>query len=122
MKHIKSREIFLNESVKSTDWTLKYKPAVLNALSQINAPMEWKKNILKAEKIAYTAWGAVNIWKINPEKAYEKWGYKWNDLMKEIGNPECQEYSEKSPNLPYWLEYTKLRGLSTSFNFSDCLA
>jgi hypothetical protein len=109
-----------NES-KQTDWTLVGKPKTLEVLSKIDAPNEWKKMVLSAMKLEYTAWGQVNQWGMKPEKAYDLYGNKWYELMTLIGNPMCQEGSE-SPNYPYWLEYTKLRGNVVDYNFSDCLA
>jgi len=116
---MKSYSKFINEN--KTEWSTIYKPKTLETLSQIDAPEEWKKKVLAAAKLSYTAWGACNLRGMKSYKAFDIYGNKWCELMKEIGNPEYN-FGVDNLNFEYWKQYTELSGKSISFTFDDCLA
>jgi len=109
---------------QSNEWTTKYKPELLNVLSQIQAPTEWKKMVMDAMRIEYYAWGLVNIQKVHPNKVFDKYGDNWSRLMKDIGNPNFQNYGKElsNPNYPYWKVFCKLKGSIEDYYFGDVLS
>jgi hypothetical protein len=114
-------EQYMNEN--KTEWTTKDKPKILDILSKIDAPDDWKKMVLKSEKIAYSAWTALNKRGSPLNNVVYIYGDKWKELMEIIGNPEYNiKDGKNNPNYSYWIQYCDLMGYTHSFNFGDILA
>jgi hypothetical protein len=120
---LKENDEPIDYSLDFNGWVNGKKIRVSKALEKINAPTEWKKMVLKSEKLASTAQNMLNrpggmSWSVR-EKV-EAIGTKWNELMEIIGNTGV--LFKPNENTIYWEEYCKLMGTSKNYNFSDLLA
>lgn len=120
---LKENDEPIDYSLDFNGWVNGRKIRVLKALEKINASTEWKKMVLKSEKLVYTAQNMLNrpggrSWSVR-EKV-EVIGSKWNELMKIIGNTGV--LIKPNENTIYWNQYCKLMGTTNTFNFSDILA
>lgn len=53
---------------------------------------------------------------------YERYGDKWSELMKNIGNQAGWFKNYYNPNKEYWFKYCDLIGKPIDYNFSDILS
>ena len=106
---LKENDDPIDFSLDFNGWTNGRKFNVLKALNKINAPTEWKKMVLAAEKMTYFAINALdrNGWSdTNRRNVEEKYSDKWERLMELIGNTNVSV--QPNENTVYWEEYCKI--------------
>ena len=112
---------FVKPPKKETEWTSKILPKIKEVLNQIDAPSEWKKDVINAEKLEYSGKNALR--RGTPyQSVIENYGDKWNGLMKVIGNQTAWFTNHDNPNKEYWFKYCEIMGKSVDYDFGDVLS
>ena len=117
----------INEMAGTQYWTSTQKPKVMNVLNQIDAPNDWKKNVLKFERIATSVYNALRIRKVpRNSDIIQNHLSEMGRLLTEVGNSNTlyQSYGEERnhPNYQYWKQYCDLMNYVEDFDVSDILA